>query len=141
MKECKALKAQCSDCNKIGHFAKVCQQKNVTCVGNTENQEDVTQDTTEIDTYQLHSQKVQLLNHFPKFAAVKNDFKKNLLVNSRLIKTLINTGAIMSVCGEQQAKLWGIYDKMKPFFAKTDSYKSAPVKITGTALCSVSFKN
>ena len=47
----------------------------------------------------------------------------------------------MSVCGEQQAKLWGIYDKMKPFFAKTDSYKSAPVKITGTALCSVSFKN
>ena len=47
----------------------------------------------------------------------------------------------MSVCGEQQAKLWGIYDKMKPFFAKTDSYKSAPVKITGTVLCSVSFKN
>ena len=27
--ECKALKAKCSNCNKISHFAKVCRQKKV----------------------------------------------------------------------------------------------------------------
>ena len=47
----------------------------------------------------------------------------------------------MSVSGEQQAKLWRIYDKVKPFFAKIHPYNSAPINVTGTALCSVSFKN
>ena len=42
IKECKALKAKCSNCNKICHFAKACQQKNVNRVDNTEEQEDVT---------------------------------------------------------------------------------------------------
>ena len=54
IKECKALKAKCSNCNKIGHSAKVCQQKNVNRVNNTEEQEDITQETTEMDTYQLN---------------------------------------------------------------------------------------
>ena len=44
----------------------------------------------------------------------------------------------MSVCGEQQAKLWGIYDEIRPCFAKIHPYNSAPIKATGTALCSVS---
>ena len=38
---------------------------------------------------------------------------KNLLVNNRLVKILIDTGAKVSVCDEQQAKLWGTFDKMK----------------------------
>ena len=108
---------------------------------NTEEQEDVTQETTEMETYQLNIWNVQLLNNLLKFIAVKNDFKKNLLVNYRLVKILIYNGAKVSVCGEQQAKLWGIYEKMKPSFAKIHPYNSVPIKGTGTALCSVSFKN
>ena len=90
-----------------------------------------------METYQLNIWNVQLLNNLPKFTAVKNDFKKNLLVNNRLV----DTGAKVSVCGEQQPKLWGIYDKIKPSFAKIHPYNSAPIKVTGTALSSVSFKN
>ena len=30
-----------SNCNKIGHFAKVCQQAHVYCVNNSEEQEDI----------------------------------------------------------------------------------------------------
>ena len=54
MKEHKALKAKCSNYDKIGHFTKVCQQKNVKCVKNTEEQEDFTQETTEMETYRLN---------------------------------------------------------------------------------------
>ena len=127
---------------KIGHSAKVCQQKNVNRVDNTEEQEDVTQEIRTMETYQQNIWSVQLLNNLPKFTAVKkNDFKKNLLVNNHLVKILIDTGAKVSVCGEQQEKLWEIYDKMKPSFAKIHPYKYAPIKVTGTALCFVSFKN
>ena len=30
-----------SNCNKIGHFAKVCQQAHVYCINNSEEQEDI----------------------------------------------------------------------------------------------------
>ena len=36
IKECKGFKAKCSNFNKIDYFAKVCQQKNVNRVDNTE---------------------------------------------------------------------------------------------------------
>ena len=54
---------------------------------------------------------------------------------------MIDTGAKVSVCGKQQAKLWGIYDKMKPSFTKIYPYNSAPIKVMGTSLSSVIFKN
>ena len=141
IKDCKALKGKCSNCNKIGHFAKVRQQKNVNRVDNTEEQQDVTQEATEMETYQLNIWNIQLSNNLPKFTAVKNNFKKNLLAINHLVKILIDTGAKVSVCGEQQAKLLGIYDIMKPSVAKIHPYNSAPIKVTGTALCSASFKN
>ena len=112
IKECKALKAQCSNCNKIGHFAKVCQQKNVNCVDSTDSGNNR---NGHIPVLQLERSTVK---QSPKFTVVKSDFKKNLLINNRSIKTLINAGAIMSVCREQQAKLRKSYDKTKPSFAK-----------------------
>ena len=51
MKECKAFKAKYSNCKKIGHFAKVCQQKNGNRVDNTEEQEDSTEETTEMEMF------------------------------------------------------------------------------------------
>ena len=58
-----------------------------------------------METNQLNIWNIQLLNNLLKFIAVKNDFKKNLLASNRLVKILIDTGAKVSVCGEQQAKL------------------------------------
>ena len=87
-----------------------------------------------METYQLNIWNVQLLNNLPKFTAIKNNFKKNLLVNTRLVKILIDTRVKVPLCGEQQAK-------MKPSFAKIHPYYSAPIKVTSTAICSVSFKN
>ena len=76
IKECKALKAKCSNCKKIGHFAKACQQKNANRVDNTKEQEDVTQEITGMETYQLNIWNVQLLNNLPKFTAVKTTSRK-----------------------------------------------------------------
>ena len=70
------------------------------------------------------------MHNLPKFTTLKNNFKKNVLVTNSLVKILIDTGAKMYVCGEQPAKLWGIYDKMKPPFAKIHPYNSAPIKVT-----------
>ena len=46
----------------------------------TQKNEDVTQETTEIETYQLNIRNITLLNNLPKFTAVKKDFQKNLIV-------------------------------------------------------------
>ena len=40
----------------------------------TQKSEDVTQETTEIETYQLNIWNITLLNNLPKFIAVKKDF-------------------------------------------------------------------
>ena len=40
----------------------------------TQKNEDVTQETTEIETYQLNIWNITLLNNLPKFIAVKKDF-------------------------------------------------------------------
>ena len=53
---------------------------------------------------------------------------------------MIDTETKASMCGEQQAKLWGIYNKMKSSFAKLHPYDSWPIKVIGTALCPVCFK-
>ena len=94
-----------------------------------------------MEAYQLKIWNIQLLNNFPKFTTVKNDFKKNLLIINRLVNILIDIVAKVSMCGEQEAKLWGIYDKMKPSFAKIHPYNSAPIKVTGTALSSGNLNN
>ena len=70
-----------------------------------EEHEDVTEEISEMETNQLNIWNIQLLNNLLKFIAVKNDFKKNLLASNRLVKILIDTGAKVSACGEQQAKL------------------------------------
>ena len=40
----------------------------------TQKNEDVTQETTEIETYQLNIRNITLLNNLPKFTAVTKDF-------------------------------------------------------------------
>ena len=54
---------------------------------------------------------------------------------------MIDTGAKVSACGMKQAKSWGILDKLKPSSAKIYPYNSVPIKVRGTALCSVTYND
>ena len=67
--------------------------------------------------------------------------QKNLFINKRIIKILIDAGAKVSVCGMKQAKSWGILDTLKPSSTKIHPYNSVSVKVRGTALCSVTYNN
>ena len=40
-----------------------------------------------------------------------------------------------------QAKSWGISVKLKPSTSKIHPYNAIPIKVKGTALCSITFKN
>ena len=84
--ESKALKANCSNCKKIGHFAKVCQRKN----------RKMSLRKQQKWRHQLNIWSIQQSHNLLKFTAVKNVFKKKLFVNC-LVKILIDTGAKVSV--------------------------------------------
>ena len=111
---CKAINEKCSNCKKIGHFAKVCQQREI---NNIEiNVNDTTEEVTE--TYQLYSWNFETTQNAPKFlTTLKNDFMRQVSINNNIVQILIDTGAKVSVCGVKQAKLWGHlidYNLQKP---------------------------
>ena len=128
---------KCSNCNKTGPFAK----ENVNCINNIEDKKDINQETTDMESCQLNIWNVQLLKIVLKVTVVKNDFKRNLLLNNRLVKILIDARAKVSVWFDQQVTFSGIYEKMKPMFSKIHPFNSASIKVAGSALCSVSFNN
>ena len=89
----------------------VCQQKSVKVVDNKMSEES----ENENDTYQLNIWKIQVSQNVPKFnVPTKHDFTKNVFINNRIVKILIDAGAKVPVCGVKQAKSWGILGKLKP---------------------------
>ena len=40
-----------------------------------------------------------------------------------------------------QAKSWGVLDKLESSITKIHPYNSVPIKVRGTSLCNVTFKN
>ena len=71
------------------------------------------------EKYQLNIWKIKLSQNVPKFnIPKKNDFKKHLFINNRVVKILIDRGATVLVCGMTQTKSWGILDKLKPSIVK-----------------------
>ena len=78
----------------------------------------------------------------PKFSStIKDDFKREVSINNNVIRILIDTGAKVSVCGIKQANSWGLINRIQPSHAKVHPYKSPPISVEGTALCSVTYKN
>ena len=54
---------------------------------------------TENVTYQLNSWKIKLLQNVPKFNILnKQDFKKHLFINNRVVKILTDMGAKVLDC-------------------------------------------
>ena len=78
----------------------------------------------------------------PKFSStIKDDFKREVSINNNVVRILIDTGAKVSVCGIKQANSWGLINRIQPSHAKVHPYKSPPISVEGTALCSVTYKN
>ena len=109
VKEYKAINSKCLNCNKVGHFARVCcQQKTIKFV------KDKSMDGTNSDkrgskkeTYQLSIWKIKLSQNISKFNIPnKHNLKKYLFFNNQVVEILIDTGAKVSVCRMMKAKSW-----------------------------------
>ena len=138
MKKCRAVKAKCFNCNKIGHFTDVCKQKSIQV---TDVALDNTEDTAS-ETYRLNIWKIKASQNTPTFISKdSNNFQCRLIVNNNSAQLLVDTGAKVSVCGMKQASEWGILNRIIPSTIRIYPYRSDPIQIRGTALCSVSFKD
>ena len=158
MARCPAVKAKCGSCAKVGHFAKVCQNKEVrsTDVEESVQEESSDEDEATHDTFVLNNVwRVKSAGHNPRWRSKRSgpiysspthkptthDFKASVLINNRITKVLADTGASVSVCGMKQAKQWGILDLLQPSLAKIRPYQSKQISVRGTCTVGVTFKN
>ena len=115
VKECKEINSKCLNCSKAGHFFKVRHQQKTIKFVEDKSMDDANSDEngSKNETYQLNTWKIKLSQNVPKFnIPKKHDFKNHLFINNRVVKSLIDTGAKVSVCGMTPAKSWGILDKL-----------------------------
>ena len=68
-----------------------------------------------------------------------SNFDVEVIVNNNFAKVLADTGAKISVCKENHAKLWGLSNKMLPSSQKIKRYNSDPIPVLGVARCAVTF--
>ena len=135
---CSAKSHKCKNCQKEGHFEKVCRSKPVKQI-----------DSGDIDTEQKHEEETYNINLFrikatkdyvkPQLRANKSDFNVQVVINNHLDRVVADTGARISVCGTAQARKWGILDRLSPSKVKVKPYKSDPIQVYGEARCSVTF--
>ena len=86
IKQCKAINTKCSNCKKIGHFAKVCQQREInnteTNVNNTSGEE--------TETYQVSICNIETTQNELKFSTtLKNDFMSQVSINNNMFEYLL----------------------------------------------------
>ena len=83
---CPARRAQCNNCKKMGHFAKVCKSKTVSRVAEAISSDSNTEPWPEID----HIQSVNGINRVDFYKAI-------LLVHGQPIEFIIDTGSPVTV--------------------------------------------
>ncbi len=108
MRSCRASAAKCSNCQKVGHFSRVCRQRTgpVRSVNREEedatSEDEVTEQVYELNIWAVKSGRIKYRNQNSA------DFKFHLIINNKLVNILADTGAKISVCGERQAAAWGM---------------------------------
>ena len=148
LQACKATSAKCSNCRKVGHFARVCKSPAGSVKAVHEDRED---DESEVEVeeqiYELNIWAVNVKSSKRRYKYRSStvdshlDFKFRLVVNNKVVSILADTGAKISVCGEKQARAWGIYDKMEPSYAKVRPYCSSPIPVKGEVTCGVTYND
>ena len=139
---CKARKSKCSKCKKIGHFQQACRSKEVNEMNDAEDSTeekdlqkiDLQNDCFDASIFHISISKLRISQEIEN---EDEDFKAEILVNNHLGKVLVDTGAKISVCGIQQAKKWGLVDKMYATTHKIKPYKSPTIPVKGIAQCAV----
>ena len=102
VRESNVINSKCLNCSKVVHFVKVCRQEKTIKVVEDKSMDGANSDESgsENETYQLNSWKIKLSQNVPKFNIMnKQDFKKHLFINNRVVKILIDMGAKVLDCG------------------------------------------
>ena len=124
----------CSNCNKIGHFAKVCRsQPAINEIKEPVPEEQLSEDES---VYNVNIFRVKSTQ-----ASSLNDFKVEMVINNSLDTVLADTGAAVSVCGSKHARKWGLMDRITKSHVKIKPYKSQAIPIMGISKCGVSVGN
>ena len=143
---CRATSAKCANCKKVGHYARVC--KSGANVRTVQEDQDDEPDEVEVEeqVYELNIWAVNVKSGKPRYKSRPSvdshpDFRFRLVVNNKVVSILADTGAKVSVCGEKQARAWGILDRMEPSSAKVRPYCSDAIAVLGEVTCGVTFND
>ena len=141
VKTCPAKKTNCSSCGKKGHYEKVCRSKSIKSLETDEVSEIPLDGEEEEEAYSINIFALASDNTKSKWnhAANPSNFQVQVIVNNNLETILADTGAKVSVCGEKEAKRYGLLDRMTPSSHKLKPYKSATIPVQGIARCAVTF--
>ena len=120
VKQCPAKSATCSNCKKVGHYAKMCKSDKSVQEVSLENSED-----DESSVYNVNIFRIQ--RHMNEFVtdSAEDDFKVKLVINNNLDSVLADTGAKVSVCGVKQARKWNLLEKMTSTQAKNQAIQES----------------
>lgn len=140
VRQCQAKKALCNGCGKTGHYEKVCRSKNVKQIDTETSDEEENQSAyKEDETYSINIFHINTHAKWNHTSSTPTDFQVQVIINNNLEKVLADTGAKVSVCGEQEARRYGLLKQMFHTTHKLKPYKSSPIPVKGISRCAVTF--